>query len=181
MMGDGAIKFITDSIVGGVVHDGNVWSSGTGESVPGSQSPYGLWGFCKRERPLSRSRKNCSNSRRTGGFRAVEACWRRRVSFGLHLLERRNTRRLHKLFLTAFAAEVGPLSYLEENPLRRFAASVGTPPRLLRLDARSSESGLGFREQCGRSDFANFGWPEPCASGCFAVSVGCEFEWPDQS
>ena len=32
MMGDGAIKFITDSIVGGVVHDGNVWSSGTGES-----------------------------------------------------------------------------------------------------------------------------------------------------
>ncbi len=44
MMGDGAIKFITDSIVGGVVHDGNVWSSGTGESAPGSQSPYGLWG-----------------------------------------------------------------------------------------------------------------------------------------
>jgi hypothetical protein len=44
MMGDGAIKFITDSIVGGVVHDGNVWLSGTGESAPGSQSPYGLWG-----------------------------------------------------------------------------------------------------------------------------------------
>lgn len=44
MMGDGAIKFITDSIVGGVVHDGNVWLSGTGYSAPGSPSPYGIWG-----------------------------------------------------------------------------------------------------------------------------------------
>jgi prepilin-type N-terminal cleavage/methylation domain-containing protein len=44
MMGDGSIKFITDSIGGGVVHDGNVWLSGTGASVPGAASPYGLWG-----------------------------------------------------------------------------------------------------------------------------------------
>jgi prepilin-type N-terminal cleavage/methylation domain-containing protein len=44
MLGDGAIKFMTDSIAGGVVHDGNVWLSGTGASAPGSKSPYGVWG-----------------------------------------------------------------------------------------------------------------------------------------
>ena len=42
-MGDGAIKFITDSIESGggamVSHNG---SGGT--LPPGSQSPYGLWG-----------------------------------------------------------------------------------------------------------------------------------------
>lgn len=44
MMGDGAIKFVTDSIEGGDVHDSNVWLGGTGHSSPGSQSPYGVWG-----------------------------------------------------------------------------------------------------------------------------------------
>ena len=44
LMGDGAVKFITDSIEAGDVHHGNVWLSGTGESAPGSKSPYGLWG-----------------------------------------------------------------------------------------------------------------------------------------
>ncbi|TWU26958.1 hypothetical protein Pla52o_08140 [Novipirellula galeiformis] len=44
LMGDGSIKFITDTIIGGDVHHENVWSGGTGESAPGSQSPYGLWG-----------------------------------------------------------------------------------------------------------------------------------------
>jgi prepilin-type processing-associated H-X9-DG protein len=44
LMGDGAIKFITDSIEAGDVHDGNVWSGSTGHSAPGSVSPYGLWG-----------------------------------------------------------------------------------------------------------------------------------------
>ncbi|TWT79261.1 hypothetical protein CA13_06590 [Planctomycetes bacterium CA13] len=44
VMGDGAVKFITDSIEAGDVHHGNVWLSGTGESAAGSKSPYGLWG-----------------------------------------------------------------------------------------------------------------------------------------
>ncbi|MBB3205913.1 prepilin-type N-terminal cleavage/methylation domain-containing protein/prepilin-type processing-associated H-X9-DG protein [Rhodopirellula rubra] len=44
LMGDGAVRFITDSIEAGDVHHGNVWSGGTGESAPGSISPYGLWG-----------------------------------------------------------------------------------------------------------------------------------------
>jgi len=44
VMGDGAVKFVTDSIEAGDVHHGNVWLSGTGESAPGSISPYGLWG-----------------------------------------------------------------------------------------------------------------------------------------
>lgn len=43
-LGDGAIKFITDSIDAGDVHDGNVWSGGTGHSAAGGASPYGLWG-----------------------------------------------------------------------------------------------------------------------------------------
>ncbi len=44
LMGDGAIKFITESIVGGIHHHSNVWLGGTGESAPGSPSPYDLWG-----------------------------------------------------------------------------------------------------------------------------------------
>lgn len=44
LMSDGAVIFITDSIEAGDVHHGNVWLNGTGKSVPGSPSPYGLWG-----------------------------------------------------------------------------------------------------------------------------------------
>ncbi|OYP32279.1 DUF1559 domain-containing protein [Rhodopirellula sp. MGV] len=44
MFGDGSINFITDSIEAGDIHHTNVWSGGTGRSVVGSQSPYGLWG-----------------------------------------------------------------------------------------------------------------------------------------
>ncbi|PAY20104.1 general secretion pathway protein GspG [Rhodopirellula sp. SM50] len=44
LMGDGAVIFLTDSIEAGDVHHTNVWSGGTGESVPGAKSPYGLWG-----------------------------------------------------------------------------------------------------------------------------------------
>ncbi len=44
LMGDGAVKFITNSIEAGNVHDGNVWQGGMGDSAPGSKSPYGLWG-----------------------------------------------------------------------------------------------------------------------------------------
>ncbi len=44
LMGDGSVKFVTDSIIGGDVHHENVWSGGAGESAPGSKSPYGLWG-----------------------------------------------------------------------------------------------------------------------------------------
>lgn len=43
-MGDGAVVFLTDSIEAGDLHDTNVWSGGTGASVPGAKSPYGLWG-----------------------------------------------------------------------------------------------------------------------------------------
>ncbi len=44
LMADGAVIFITDSIEAGDIHHGNVWLNGTGPSVPGSASPYGLWG-----------------------------------------------------------------------------------------------------------------------------------------
>lgn len=44
LLGDGAVTFLTDSIEAGDVHDTNVWSGGTGASVPGAISPYGLWG-----------------------------------------------------------------------------------------------------------------------------------------
>lgn len=44
VMGDGAIKFITESIVGGIHHHSNVWLGGSGENAPGSPSPYDLWG-----------------------------------------------------------------------------------------------------------------------------------------
>ena len=44
LMGDGAVKFLTDSIEAGDVHHGNVWMNGVDENAPGSISPYGLWG-----------------------------------------------------------------------------------------------------------------------------------------
>lgn len=44
LMGDGAVKFITDSIDAGNRNHGDVWVNGTGARAPGSQSPYGLWG-----------------------------------------------------------------------------------------------------------------------------------------
>lgn len=44
LMGDGAVKFITDSIEAGSDSAGCVWSGGTGTRAPGSPSPYGLWG-----------------------------------------------------------------------------------------------------------------------------------------
>ncbi|WP_146406417.1 DUF1559 domain-containing protein [Allorhodopirellula heiligendammensis] len=44
LMGDGAVKFITDSIESGNQSAGNVVSGGTGLRAPGSASPYGLWG-----------------------------------------------------------------------------------------------------------------------------------------
>ena len=44
MMGDGAVKFITDSIEAGNKRAGMVWQGGIGLQVPGSVSPYGLWG-----------------------------------------------------------------------------------------------------------------------------------------
>ena len=43
-MGDGAVKFITDSIEAGDSRAGSVWLNGTGVQIPGSPSPYGLWG-----------------------------------------------------------------------------------------------------------------------------------------
>ncbi|GAA4470759.1 DUF1559 domain-containing protein [Novipirellula rosea] len=44
LMGDGAVKFITDSIESGDQTIGNVVDGGTGARAPGSKSPYGLWG-----------------------------------------------------------------------------------------------------------------------------------------
>ncbi len=44
LMGDGSVLFLTDSIEAGDIHHTNVWIGGTDESVPGSKSPYGLWG-----------------------------------------------------------------------------------------------------------------------------------------
>ncbi len=48
LMGDGAVKFITDSIEAGNSNAGNVWHNGmnvgTPSNVAGSESPYGLWG-----------------------------------------------------------------------------------------------------------------------------------------
>ena len=44
LMGDGAVIFITDSIEAGDQRVENVWRNGTGVSLPGSKSPYGLWG-----------------------------------------------------------------------------------------------------------------------------------------
>nr|WP_044256320.1 DUF1559 domain-containing protein [Rhodopirellula sp. SWK7] len=49
LMGDGAVKFVTDSIEAGDSRQGSVFDSGTpfkgtGIRAPGSPSPYGLWG-----------------------------------------------------------------------------------------------------------------------------------------
>jgi prepilin-type N-terminal cleavage/methylation domain-containing protein/prepilin-type processing-associated H-X9-DG protein len=44
LMGDGAVKFVTDSIDSGNTKAGNVWQTGSGGQAPGSPSPYGLWG-----------------------------------------------------------------------------------------------------------------------------------------
>jgi prepilin-type processing-associated H-X9-DG protein len=44
LMADGAVVFITDSIEAGNRRAPQVWLNGTGAAVPGSQSPYGLWG-----------------------------------------------------------------------------------------------------------------------------------------
>jgi prepilin-type N-terminal cleavage/methylation domain-containing protein/prepilin-type processing-associated H-X9-DG protein len=44
LMGDGAVKFITDSIEAGNPRAGMVRFGGTGLVAPGSRSPYGLWG-----------------------------------------------------------------------------------------------------------------------------------------
>jgi len=45
LMGDGAVKFITDSIEAGNSQQENVWRNAVNPlSVAGSRSPYGLWG-----------------------------------------------------------------------------------------------------------------------------------------
>ncbi|TWU36216.1 DUF1559 family PulG-like putative transporter [Novipirellula artificiosorum] len=44
LMGDGAVKFITESIEAGNSESGSVVWNGTGNRTPGSPSPYGLWG-----------------------------------------------------------------------------------------------------------------------------------------
>jgi hypothetical protein len=43
-MGDGAVIFITDSIEAGDSHHECVWRNGATGAVPGSFSPFGLWG-----------------------------------------------------------------------------------------------------------------------------------------
>lgn len=43
LMGDGAIRYITDSIDAGQ-DIGSVYYAGTGPRAPGQESPYGLWG-----------------------------------------------------------------------------------------------------------------------------------------
>lgn len=44
LMGDGSVKFVTDSIEAGFCGTGNVTWNGTDNRSPGSESPYGLWG-----------------------------------------------------------------------------------------------------------------------------------------
>ncbi len=44
LMSDGAVAFITDSIDAGDSSNGTVRLGGTANRVPGSESPYGLWG-----------------------------------------------------------------------------------------------------------------------------------------
>ncbi|TWT84682.1 hypothetical protein CA13_61620 [Planctomycetes bacterium CA13] len=44
LMGDGAVRFVTDAIEAGDSTAGQVWSGGTGVRAPGNRSPYGLWG-----------------------------------------------------------------------------------------------------------------------------------------
>jgi prepilin-type processing-associated H-X9-DG protein len=44
LMGDGAVKFVTDSIEAGDSSAGTVIRDGEGARRPGAQSPFGLWG-----------------------------------------------------------------------------------------------------------------------------------------
>ncbi|KAA1259914.1 Type II secretion system protein G precursor [Rubripirellula obstinata] len=44
LMGDGSVRFVTDSIEAGDASLGPVRSNGTGARTPGAPSPYGLWG-----------------------------------------------------------------------------------------------------------------------------------------
>ena len=44
LMGDGAVKFITDSVEAGNQNNGQIGFGFTGNRAPGSISPYGLWG-----------------------------------------------------------------------------------------------------------------------------------------
>ena len=45
LMGDGAVKFITDSIESGNRQAGNIYfHNNMDQNMPGAQSPYGLWG-----------------------------------------------------------------------------------------------------------------------------------------
>ena len=44
LMGDGAVIFMTDSVEAGNSRQQMVWDGGSGDSAPGSRSPYGLWG-----------------------------------------------------------------------------------------------------------------------------------------
>lgn len=43
-LGDGSVRFITDSIEAGDATIGTVFDDGIGPRSPGSESPYGLWG-----------------------------------------------------------------------------------------------------------------------------------------
>ena len=44
LLGDGSVRFITDSIEAGSPTNGTVWDGGTGIQQPGAESPYGVWG-----------------------------------------------------------------------------------------------------------------------------------------
>ncbi|KAA1260005.1 Type II secretion system protein G precursor [Rubripirellula obstinata] len=44
LMGDGAVRFVTDSIEAGAATNGGVGLDQIGPRTPGSRSPYGLWG-----------------------------------------------------------------------------------------------------------------------------------------
>ncbi|SMP46701.1 prepilin-type N-terminal cleavage/methylation domain-containing protein/prepilin-type processing-associated H-X9-DG domain-containing protein [Neorhodopirellula lusitana] len=44
LMGDGAVRFVTDSIEAGDQSQSNVFSGASGAAAPGNKSPYGLWG-----------------------------------------------------------------------------------------------------------------------------------------
>ena len=44
LMGNGAVKFVTDSIGAGDMTQGQVMVGAAGVRAPGSMSPFGLWG-----------------------------------------------------------------------------------------------------------------------------------------
>ncbi len=44
LMADGAVIFMSDSVEAGDQRHENVWRNGAGAAMPGSQSPFGLWG-----------------------------------------------------------------------------------------------------------------------------------------